>query len=52
MGRHIGMASDPGTKTDIEIIGVVGDTRYQTMKQDPPCQGPISLTCRTSGPPR
>jgi predicted permease len=38
VGRHIGMGNDPGTKTDIEIIGVVGDTRYQTMKQDPPRQ--------------
>jgi putative ABC transport system permease protein len=38
VGRHIGMGNDPGTKTDIEIIGVVGDTRYQTMKQEPPRQ--------------
>jgi predicted permease len=38
VGRHIGMGSDPGTKTDIEIVGVVGDTRYQTMKQEPPRQ--------------
>jgi predicted permease len=38
VGRHIGMGGDPGTKTDIEIIGVVGDTRYQTMKQEPPRQ--------------
>jgi predicted permease len=37
-GRHIGVGSDPSTKTDIEIIGVVGDTRYQTMHQDPPRQ--------------
>jgi len=38
IGRHIGLGGDPGTKTDIEIIGVVGDTRYQTMHQDPPRQ--------------
>jgi predicted permease len=38
IGRHIGFGSDEGTKTDIEIVGVVGDTRYQTMKQDPPRQ--------------
>jgi predicted permease len=38
VGRHIGLGGDPGTKTDIEIIGVVGDTRYQTMKQEPPRQ--------------
>jgi predicted permease len=38
VGRHIGYGGDPGTKTDIEIIGVVGDTRYQTMHQEPPRQ--------------
>ncbi len=38
IGRHIGVGSDPGTKTDIEIVGVVGDTRYQTMHQEPPRQ--------------
>ena len=25
IGRHVGMGGDPGTKTDIEIIGVVGE---------------------------
>jgi predicted permease len=38
VGRHLGIGGDPGTKTDIEIIGVVGDTRYLTMKQEPPRQ--------------
>ncbi|HLK46604.1 MAG TPA: ABC transporter permease [Bryobacteraceae bacterium] len=38
VGRHIGEGGDPGTKTDIEIIGVVRDTRYQTMRQEPPRQ--------------
>jgi predicted permease len=38
LGHHIGVGSDPGTKTDIEIVGVVGDTRYQTMHQEPPRQ--------------
>lgn len=33
-GRHIGMGGDPGTKTDIEIIGVVRDTKYQTMREE------------------
>lgn len=36
IGRRIGMGGDPGTKTDIEIIGVVGDTKYQTIRQDAP----------------
>jgi predicted permease len=38
IGRHLGMGGDPGTKTDIEIIGMVRDTKYQTMREDPPRQ--------------
>jgi predicted permease len=38
VGRHIGLGGDPGTKTDIEIIGVVGDTKYQTMRDPAPRQ--------------
>jgi predicted permease len=38
VGRHIGLGGDPGTKTDIEIIGVVGDTKYQTMRAPIPRQ--------------
>jgi len=38
VGRHIGMGGDPGTKTDIEIIGVVRDTKYETMRQEIPRQ--------------
>jgi predicted permease len=34
IGRHIGMGSDPGTKADIEIIGVVKDFKYETMRED------------------
>jgi predicted permease len=33
VGRHIGMGRDPGTKLDVEIIGVVGDTRYSMMRE-------------------
>jgi len=36
VGRRIGMGGDPGTKTDIEIIGVVRDTKYETMRQEIP----------------
>jgi predicted permease len=32
IGRHIGMGNDPGTKTDIEIIGVAGNTKYEDMR--------------------
>jgi predicted permease len=38
VGRHIGDGTDPGTKTDIEIIGVVGDTKYETIRDDIPRQ--------------
>jgi predicted permease len=36
VGRHIGSGTDPGTKTDIEIVGVVRDAKYMTMKQPIP----------------
>jgi predicted permease len=36
LGRHVGMGIDPGTKTDIEIIGVVGDTKYESMRDEIP----------------
>jgi predicted permease len=36
IGRHIGLGSNPGTKTDIEIIGVVRDMKYMNLRDDPP----------------
>jgi predicted permease len=36
IGRRIGQGGDPGTKTDIEIVGMVRDTRYMTMKDEIP----------------
>ena len=33
VGRHIGRGVNPGTKIDIEIVGVVGDAKYMTMKE-------------------
>jgi predicted permease len=36
VGRHIGMGSDPGTKTDIAIVGVVRDTKYESMRDEMP----------------
>jgi predicted permease len=38
LGRHIGMGGDPGTKTDIEIVGVVRDTKYMTVHANTPRQ--------------
>jgi predicted permease len=36
VGRRIGRGTDPSTPTDIEIIGVVNDTNYESLKQRPP----------------
>ena len=32
VGRHMGFGSDPGTKTDMEIIGVVKDVKYNNLR--------------------
>ncbi len=38
LGRHIGMGGDPGTKLDIEIVGVVRDTKYESMRDEIPIE--------------
>jgi predicted permease len=38
VGRHIGMGGDPGTKLDIEIVGVVRDTKYEDMRSEVPLE--------------
>jgi predicted permease len=38
VGRHVGMGGDPGTKLDIEVVGVVQDTKYEDMRQDVPIE--------------
>jgi predicted permease len=38
LGRHIGMGGNPGTKLDIEIVGVVGDTKYESMRDEIPLE--------------
>jgi predicted permease len=38
IGRHIGMGGDPGTKTDITVIGVVRDTKYESMRDEIPIE--------------
>ena len=38
LGRHIGMGGDPGTKLDIEIVGVVRDTKYENMRDQMPIE--------------
>ena len=36
IGRHVGMGGNPGTKLDIEIVGVVKDTRYEGLRDEIP----------------
>ncbi len=38
LGRHIGMGGNPGTKLDIEIVGVVRDTKYESMRDEIPVE--------------
>jgi predicted permease len=38
VGRHIGFGINPGTKTPIEIIGVVKDAKYTGVRDDIPRQ--------------
>ena len=38
LGRHIGFGGNPGTKTPIEIIGVVRDAKYTGVRDDIPRQ--------------
>ena len=44
LGRHIGMGGDPGVKPDIEIVGVVRDTKYENMRQEMPMEFFIPYT--------
>jgi predicted permease len=43
VGRHFGRGSDPGTPTNIEIIGVVNDTRYESLRDPIPEQVFVSF---------
>ncbi len=38
LGLHVGFGSDPGTKTDMEIIGVVKDVKYTSLRDEIPPQ--------------
>jgi predicted permease len=38
VGHRIGMGSDPGTKTDIEVVGVFGDMKYEGMRDEIPIE--------------
>ncbi len=38
VGHRIGMGVDPGTKTDITIVGVVRSTKYESMRDEIPLE--------------
>jgi predicted permease len=38
IGLHIGFGGDPGTKTDMEIVGVVKDIKYTNLRDEIPVQ--------------
>jgi predicted permease len=38
IGRHFGLGGNPGTRTDIEIVGVVRDSMYSTLREQIPRQ--------------
>jgi predicted permease len=38
IGRHLGFGTDPGTPTDMEIIGVVKDIKYMNLREEIPEQ--------------
>jgi predicted permease len=38
IGRRVGFGIDPGTKTDMEVVGVIGDIKYTNLRDEIPVQ--------------
>ncbi len=62
VGLHIGFGTDPGTPTDMEVIGVVKDFKYSNLRDEIPEQaflpylgtrylGEMTVYIRTTGDP-
>jgi predicted permease len=51
IGRHAGYGIDPGTKTDMQIIGVIKDIKYTSLRDEVPIQmfEPYLANQRVSG---
>jgi len=50
IGRRVGFGIDPGTKMDMEIIGVVKDIKYMNLRNDIPYQAYVpTLASRFQG---
>ena len=45
IGRHVGFGSDPGTKTDMEIIGVIKDIKYTSLRDEVPDSDVRAISC-------
>ncbi|HEX8878554.1 MAG TPA: ABC transporter permease, partial [Candidatus Acidoferrum sp.] len=41
LGLHLGFGSDPGTRTDMEIIGIVKNIKYTSLREEIPEQAYI-----------
>jgi putative ABC transport system permease protein len=48
LGRRVGFGSDPGTPTDMEIVGVVRDIKYTSLRDDVPIQMFVPYMARRS----
>ena len=62
LGRRVGFGTDPGTATDMEIVGVIKDIKYTTLRDEIPIQmfipylasrfvGDMTVYVRTTLPP-
>jgi predicted permease len=62
LGMHLGFGTDPGTHTEMEIIGVVKDIKYTNLRDEIPIQayvpymnspylGGMTIYVRTTGEP-
>jgi predicted permease len=62
VGMHLGFGTDPGTHTEMEIIGVVKDIKYMNLRDEIPIQayvpymnspylGGMTIYVRTAGEP-
>ena len=49
IGRRIGFTSSAAPGAEIEIIGVVGDAKYQDGRRAPPTRRSSCRSCRSSG---
>jgi predicted permease len=48
LGRRVGFGNDPGTQTDMEIVGVVRDIKYTSLRDEIPIQMFVPYLARDS----